>query len=137
MSVTQSERHFSRIPFQAETRIISPDDSETWPCTLFDISLNGALTSLPVYWPAKRGEVYRLELQLANSPSQAHRLLMVVSVAHIEDDHVGFKIVEMDVDTASHLHRLIELNTGDDKILKRELTELIRQHKHDISQVNA
>jgi len=128
MPITQSERHFSRIPFDAETHIISVDNNEKWPCTLIDISLNGALTSLPVYWPAKRGDSYRLELQLGDYQATALRLLMDVNVAHIEDDHVGFQIVEMDVDTASHLHRLIELNTGDERILNRELAELIKLH---------
>lgn len=132
MSTTQSERHFSRIPFDAETHIISADNNEKWPCTLIDISLNGALTSLPVYWPAKRGDIYKLELQLGNYQAAALRLVMDVNVAHIENDHVGFQIVEMDVDTASHLHRLIELNTGNDMILERELAELIKLHNNQI-----
>ncbi|MDH5612131.1 MAG: PilZ domain-containing protein [Gammaproteobacteria bacterium] len=131
MSQTLSERHFSRIPFDAETHIINPDDNQSWPCTLFDISLNGALTSLPIYWPAKRGDSYRLEIQLGDVNKNDLRLSMNVKVAHMEVDHAGFEIVDMDVDTASHLHRLIELNTGDETILKRELAELIKLHESE------
>lgn len=128
MSLTQSERHFSRIPFDATTHIRSADDKQSWPCTLFDISLHGALTSMPDNWSAQCGDSYRLELQLGGAQDEELQLHMDVKVAHIENDHVGFEIEQMDIDTASHLHRLIELNSGDTNILKRELAELIKRH---------
>jgi hypothetical protein len=31
----------------------------------------------------------------------------------------------MDLDTATHLHRLVELNLGDETLLERDLAELI------------
>ncbi|MFC1589814.1 PilZ domain-containing protein [Pseudomonadota bacterium] len=129
MSLKRSERHFSRIPFDAETHIISADTHQKWPCTLIDISLNGALTSLPADWPAQRGDNYKLELQLGSEDEKELRLHMDVTVAHIEDDHAGFEIVLVDIDTANHLQRLVELNTGDSNILKRELAELIKLHR--------
>ncbi|MDH3343188.1 MAG: PilZ domain-containing protein [Gammaproteobacteria bacterium] len=130
MSFNQSKRHFSRIPFDANTLILSEDSKHRWPCTLFDISLNGALTSLPDGWNGQPGDNYRLELQLGSKHEEALRLHMNVEVSHIENDHVGFQVLEMDIDTANHLHRLVELNTGDSNILKRELAELIKQKKH-------
>ena len=129
MSSNKSVRHFTRIPFDAETHILSVDNDQRWPCTLIDISLNGALTSLPADWPAQCGDSYKLELQLGNQHEAELRLHMDVKVTHMEDDHVGFEIVLMDVDTASHLHRLVELNAGDANTLKRELAELIREHR--------
>jgi len=128
MPTNPSKRNFSRIPFDAETRVISLDNRQNWPCTLLDISLNGALISLPDYWTAERGDNYKLEVQLGNQHDETLCLRMDVTVVHIEKDHIGLQIVEMDVDTASHLHRLIELNTGDANILKRELAELIKLH---------
>ena len=128
MSTEQFVRHFTRIPFDAEAYVLSTDKNQKWPCTLLDISLNGALISTPADWHAKTGDNYKLELQLGSKHEEELRLRMDVKVSHMEDDHVGLQIVEMDVDTASHLHRLIELNTGDTNILNRELAELIEQH---------
>ena len=134
MSSNKSARHFTRIPFDVETHILSTDGNQQWSCTLIDISLNGALTSRPADWSAKCGDNYKLELQLGSEHEEALRLHMDVKVIHIEHDHMGFEIMEMDVDTASHLHRLIELNTGDTNILKRELAELIKLHNSDTTE---
>ena len=128
MSLNKTMRHFSRIPFDADTYILSTDNNQKWHCTLLDISLNGALVSQPDDWHGKIGNNYKLEVQLGSGHDKELLLHMDVTIAHIEDIHLGLHIVEMDVDTASHLHRLIELNTGDTNILNRELAELIEQH---------
>ena len=131
MTVKQFVRHFTRIPFDAETHILSTDNSQKWPCTLLDISLNGALISPPVDWHAETDDNFKLELQLGSGHDQSLRLHMDVRVAHIKEDQVGLQIIDMDVDTASHLHRLVELNAGDGNILERELAELVEIHKSD------
>ena len=43
---------------------------------------------------------------------------------HIEDDHTGYRCEHIDLDSISHLRRLVELNLGDPDILDRELSEL-------------
>ena len=131
MTVKQFVRHFTRIPFDAETHILSTDNNQKWPCTLLDISLNGVLISPPANWHAESDDNFILELQLGSGHDRSLRLHMDVRVAHIESDHVGLQIMRMDVDTASHLHRLVELNAGDTELLKRELAELINQHNSD------
>jgi hypothetical protein len=130
MSEKRSERHFSRIPFDADTHIVDTKSNKSWPCTLIDISLNGALVSSPDNCTSECGDSYRLELQLGNKDEKDLRLHMDVKVAHIENEHMGLQIIQMDTDTTSHLHRLIELNTGDSNIFKRELAELIKQHQN-------
>ena len=128
MSVDQEHRHFTRIPFDATVQILHPENGQHWDCQLVDISLHGALTSQPENWPGRNGENYKLVLQLGSGTEEDLRLHMNVSVAHIENNHIGFQCTQMDVDTATHLHRLVELNLGDANILERELTELIKQH---------
>ena len=137
MSLSKFVRHFTRIPFDAETYILSVVNDQKWPCTLLDISLNGALISPPDDLHTKSGDNYKLELQLGSGHDESLCLHMDVTVAHIENDHVGLQIVLMDVDTASHLHRLIELNAGDTNILERELAELIELHNNSAHKSNA
>ena len=49
---------------------------------------------------------------------------MEANLVHVQDEHIGFQYQNMDLDTATHLHRLIELNLGDEKLMERELAEL-------------
>ena len=49
---------------------------------------------------------------------------MDVTVAHVEDQHIGFRCEHIDLDSITHLRRLVELNVGDIDILNRELSAL-------------
>ena len=50
---------------------------------------------------------------------------MEVSVAHIEESRIGFYCQHIDIDSISHLHRLVELNLGNEKLLEREMSEML------------
>ncbi len=119
----EEHRHFTRIPFDAEAVLIDPADGRRFDARLVDICLKGALTTRPEGWLTEAGHPWLLELHLAGDEVV---LNMEVTVAHIEADQVGFRCEQMDLDTATHLHRLVELNLGDPKILERELAELIQ-----------
>jgi hypothetical protein len=49
---------------------------------------------------------------------------MDVEVAHQENDEMGLNCKDIDVDSITHLRRLVELNLGDPKLLERELSAL-------------
>ena len=115
-------RHFTRIPFQATTVLASTDSSQEWPCELIDISLKGALTTRPNQLEAQRGDNLVLRLLLTD---EGEKLTLDVNVAHVEEDRIGFEVMHMDLDSATHLKRLVELNLGDEALLERELNELI------------
>jgi hypothetical protein len=123
MSSFTDKRRFTRIPFEAETRITNPETGASCSVQLLDISLKGALTTLPHSWHAQIGNTYLLELLLAATDTEI-KLQMEASLVHAENDHFGFQYQNMDLDTATHLHRLIELNLGDEKLMERELAEL-------------
>lgn len=117
---TQNDlRKFTRIPFESKVHIVSTESS--WYCNLLDISLKGILTTIPNNWDGKTGEHFLLELLLNDSDVQ---IRMEVSVVHVEQKTVGFKCEHIDLESITHLRRLIELNIGDTKILGRELSEL-------------
>lgn len=46
------------------------------------------------------------------------------TVVHCEDGHLGFRCDHIDLDSISHLKRLVELNLSDEALLERELSEL-------------
>lgn len=53
------------------------------------------------------------------------RVQMQVELRHEEPDRLGFICLYIDLDSMSHLHRLVELNVADSTEMMRELRELI------------
>ena len=120
--MTTEQRHFTRIPFNASVILINSRTSEKTMAELLDISFKGVLISKPNDWQGANGETYTVHLELAGDEVQLN--LEVVEV-HSEDNHIGFKTEHMDIDTATHLRRIVELNLGDESLLEREFSELI------------
>lgn len=118
-SPTDEKRRFSRVPFETDVHLVGAEGS--WHVRLMDISLKGILTALPPNWHTKIGNHYLVEMLTEN---QEATIRMEVSVAHVEQDHVGFRCEHIDLDSVTHLRRLLELNLGDTEILYRELSEL-------------
>ncbi len=88
---------------------------------LIDISLKGALIKKPSAWTAEVGDTGQLRLVLSDNVSA---ISMDIKVAHVEDDHVGFHCEHIDIDSITHLRRLVELNLGDTELLEREFSAL-------------
>lgn len=121
--MTEEQRHFTRIPFNASASIINSRNGKKYMAELIDISFKGVLISRPSDWESINGEHFTLHLELAGHEVELN--LDVVAV-HNEEDHIGFKTEHMDLDTATHLRRLVELNLGSESLLERELAELIQ-----------
>lgn len=115
----QEHRRFTRVPFPAVVNLRA--DGRQWKCTVIDISLKGALLQSPADWHAKRGQDVNLDVAVA----EGIHILMHGTVAHVEGGHVGVTCQHIDLDSAAHLRRLVELNLGDEAKLHRELQALI------------
>lgn len=114
----EDQRRFTRIPFDADALLVG--DGREWPCELIDLSLKGALIAEPEGWTGVVGEQYRLTLTLGEDT----RIHMDVSVAHKENRHVGLECRDIDLESITHLRRLVELNLGEASLLERELMAL-------------
>ena len=117
----EEHRRFNRILFDSDIQLIGAGGS--WRSKIIDISLQGALIRLPEGWEGGIGEQYVLELPLDNDDAV---IRMETSVIHIEDEHVGLHCDHIDLDSITHLRRLVELNLGDAAELERELSALGR-----------
>ncbi len=112
-------RHFTRIPMDSEVKMHC--NGQHWESRLLDISLKGALIRRPDTYQGTTGDECTIELLL-----EPHDIVITMqgSVAHSEAGHIGFHCEHIDLDSISHLKRLVELNLGDESLLERELTEL-------------
>lgn len=121
--MTNEHRHFTRIPFNTSATVISTRTGHKTMAELIDISFKGVLIQEPDDWQGINGDHFTLHIQLAGDEIQIN--LAVIEVHH-ENDHIGFKTEHMDLDTATNLRRLVELNLGDESLLDRELSELTK-----------
>jgi len=112
-------RRFSRIPFEAAVRLTHP--SGNWSGKLVDISLKGILITRPQNWFQPGDESFLIEI---HPPGDAFSIRMEMRMAHERGQMIGFECKHIDLDSVSHLRRLVELNLGSDAILQREFGEL-------------
>ena len=118
-SSSDNRRAFHRIFFDASVAVIV--DHKMYKTSLIDVSLNGAVISESVGISLSSEQEVRLEIDLGES----HNLIaMDAMVTHLENDHIGLKMKQIDVDSISHLRRLVELNLGDSDLLHRDLEHL-------------
>ena len=112
-------RRFSRIPFVARARLHAR--GQQWHSELIDISLKGALVTQPPGMTLRVGESLRLDLSVDNGPVSIH---MDTEIAHLGGGRVGLHCRHIDLESVTHLRRLVELNLGDPARLDRELHAL-------------
>jgi len=112
-------RHFTRIPFDAQTTVSQGNHS--WPVDLIDISLNGVLFKQPDVWNIHPGMPLIIDIHLTDNT----HIKMQCNLVHINPTYVGCQCTHIDLDSITLLKRLIELNLGSDKYIERELAALI------------
>ncbi|MCD8547157.1 MAG: PilZ domain-containing protein [Aeromonadaceae bacterium] len=123
-------RRFFRVVFS--TPALLSQGEQQWPTRLLDLSLQGALVERPLDWPVEASGRYELKFCLADSEIE---LRMEVEPTHADPSRLGLYCHHIDIDSASHLKRLIELNVGSGELLQRELAHLLEEHlEHEAAQ---
>ena len=115
-------RQFSRIAFHTPARLDSTDSRID--VVVLDISLKGALIRLPAETALNDGAVCVLRIHLDEAES-GDLISMDTRVAHVEGSKVGLLCQTIDIDSVTHLRRLVELNLGDPILLDREFSALV------------
>jgi hypothetical protein len=119
MDELADRRQFWRAVFRSKVELV--DRYDAVPAELIDISLKGALVKTPAQWTAAVGDGCQLKLKLAKGSA----IVMRMVVAHIQGRRVGLSCERIDLDSITHLRRLVELNAGDPALLDRQLAALI------------
>lgn len=111
-------RRFQRIAFDAATEIAQGE--RRWTVSLHDVSLKGLLVKRPRDWNGDADHPFQATITLDDGTC----LRMEVVLTRNRDDLLGFVCRHIDLDSISHLRRLVELNLGDESLLERELASL-------------
>ncbi|WP_166259021.1 PilZ domain-containing protein [Marinobacter salicampi] len=120
VNARSEKRRFHRVLFDAPCDIHCQD--EVWQSEVLDISLKGVLVRRPAQWTAPLKQPFEITIHLDGA---ATGIVMAVELRHIEDGRLGFKCQYIDLESASHLKRLVELNLGDQAVLERELAHML------------
>lgn len=109
-------RRFRRIPFTAEVTLHA--GQETWSVELLDLAMKGAMIGSEEPLPLELGTRCSLCITLSGSPIA---LDFQAELVHCDSNHYGFKFISKNLETLTHLRKLIELNTGDAEATRSEL----------------
>jgi hypothetical protein len=119
MSDSFSERRqFHRIAFDAATELVQ--GPHRWSVELQDLSLKGLLVACPPGWDGDASLPFQALVHLSSEVT----LSMEVCLSRQQGTQLALACQHIDIDSISHLRRLVELNLGDADLLERELSAL-------------
>ena len=119
MTSHDDRRRFRRVDFFTDA--VLSDANGRVPCDVHDLSLHGALVAIAAeYSDVSLETPLTLEIPL----DAEHQIRMQVQIAHEREGVYGLECENIDVDSITHLRRLVELNLGDSTLLERELPAL-------------
>ena len=121
----QERRSFQRINFDADTQI--RQGNRAWSVVLVDISMKGLLIEEPFGCGIDPEQTTSAHIILGDDSY----IDMDILWRHHENGQIGFECRHIDIDSISHLRRLIELNIGDSSSIDRELALLGQQQHND------
>ncbi len=119
MASNKDRRHFWRAAFHSPVRMTTHGGQSYGK--LLDISLKGALLEVGPTYVVAMGDQCQVRLDLAPGST----ISMWGTVVHIAGRQVGFNCDSIDLDSITHLRRLVELNSGDPQMLESEITALL------------
>ncbi|OOG23841.1 PilZ domain-containing protein [Thioalkalivibrio denitrificans] len=117
------KRRFHRISFEGSAYVSFDGGAET-QVDLLDLSLHGALIRT-TGMEAQPAPQQRCTLRVPLTQDLA--ISMETRVARVEGEETGLVVDRLDLDSAQHLKRLVELNLGDETLLNRDLAALFRR----------
>lgn len=120
--MSQERRQYSRIHFETAARLNFAGSEH--PVQLLDISLKGALVQSTPPLPLATGIAVRLYLPLDVGGTA---IRMDGTVTHNAQGQIGLVCTAIDLDSITHLRRLVELNLGDAALLEREWHHLVAE----------
>jgi len=118
MQPDTDRRRFWRAAFHAPASLGS--EGAGWQVEVFDLSLKGALLDTQLPDQVSAGQEAELTLPLSEEVS----ITMRGRIAHVAGRRIGLACEHIDLDSMTHLRRLVELTLGDPAELERELAKL-------------
>ncbi|KII77419.1 PilZ domain-containing protein [Vibrio renipiscarius] len=112
-------RRFSRIVYQA-LAVVTQDNIQV-NANLNDLSLHGLLLDCSNHTSLDPLNPISVQFQLLDSDIT---IQLTGKIVETVQSQVRITIEQIDIDSISHIKRMVELNVGDDELLHREIEHL-------------
>ena len=112
-------RRFSRILYQAPAELRQGDNK--FSSSIKDLSLHGLLLTSAKDNPLDINQQVDVFFHI---PESDIVISLTAKIVDITPEIMRTSILHIDIDSISHLKRLVELNVGDEALLHREMEQL-------------
>lgn len=126
----EERRMFRRVGFVAKAELRSTNVN--WFTQTIDLSLKGVRLKRPPHWAGKINDHFTLIFPIRED-EVGIQMQMIGKLIHQDDQFMGLSIENIDLDSLSHLVRLVELHLGDPELMKEEFEKLKETQTHDPS----
>lgn len=122
--MTENRRYFTRVDFTADAKLIV--DQNEIQTEIVDVSLKGALMEVEDHehlqlTTEQAGELF---FRLTSSDIEVKTQVLLKRVSK---NLIGVSFESIDIESAAHLKRLVELNLGGEEMIEREIESLVAQ----------
>ena len=117
-------RHFHRVNFDSMVEFKTNEVEHV--CELVDISINGALIAACSGATPQSGTLCQLTISL--NDADENKIIMKGTIAHKIENRVGIHCESIDVNSMTHLRKLIEYNLGDVELVNRDFDSLVHDN---------
>ena len=121
--MTDERRHFNRVMFNTIATFYA--DKRKIECQIIDLSIQGVFLKLLEPADIEVGSAYQLEIPLGD---RDEIISMELELMHKDERQLGLMCSHIDLDSITHLRRLLELNLGDSELLERDFRSLVNDN---------
>jgi len=115
-------RQYKRVEFDASAKLSK--DNQTFDCQIIDLSIHGVLLRPHGVIRSTVDALYELEIPLSDKQNSVK---MTLKLMHQHPDNLGFICESIDLDSITHLRKIVELNSGSPELLERDFQSLMNQ----------
>ncbi len=119
--MSQERRQFNRVAFDSRGHLCV--GARQYECAVKDLSIHGALIELREATEFLADDEIQLRILLGDATPE---ITMELRFIERQEDLLRFRCTHIDLDSITHLRRLIELNLGDATLLERDFAALCR-----------
>ncbi len=114
-------RQYHRVSFDSVAILIG--NQQSFDCQIIDLSIHGVLLRPHGVIYAKDDIEYQLNIPLDSDGSEAN-IQMSLKLIRQKPESLAFECKNLDLDSITHLRKVVELNSGDPSVLERNLQTL-------------
>lgn len=115
------DRHYHRVNFDSMVEFKTSEVE--YVCELVDISIRGALIAACSGATPQSGTPCQLTISL--NDADENKIIIIGTVARKIENRVGIHCESIDVNSMTHLRKLIEYNLGDVELVNRDFDALV------------